>query len=641
MVGRFRRWGGLFVAAWIWGWGLGVGSPVDAQSAAADPAGFQSHGIPTQVSQPRGIVSTVDQAGRDVVLVWLQDYRGGYSLLMIDVLTGVTQQFETPFAPDGEEPSAVLLSSRNRLYTLFNGHFVEFDPLARQFSFWQKTVDGTAMSLTEDRHGRIWAATYPNNHVVMFDPAQPALKVHGPLAREHWAQYPRSIAADAQGWIYVGVGTAASQIYALDPGSGVTKALLSNDLRVAGTAEVMQSASNSVFASNGGQRYLLSGGDIGALPAEAAPAASALVSGAQNLVARDFPSGRRLLELDLERRHLTTQDAAGQKYTVGFRYQTRGAFLTQVCATAQGRVCGGTRFPMHTFLYDPAAQHFDSRRFPRQPNVIEAAGDSLYVAGYPDGMLFEESLAEMGHYNQLLEANPSVNRPHALVVQQQGSLVVMAGTPEYGRRGGGMVFWNRAENSVVTIGHQHLIPDHSTQAMIELADGRLLGGSTTKAGTGGVDSGADSAYLFLLDPGSQGLLWKAQVVPGAQTITDLVQRADGLVYGIADSSTLFVFDPTTRQVLSTQPFGKRLGTSIFAQGTRAFVRAPHGGGESPQAAGESIYLLLHDQIASIDPRTHAIQPIARSPVEISVGGAYANGRIYFGSNSELYSWQLP
>lgn len=625
---------GLFVAA------CPVQALQTAQTAWAEGKavghGFISHGVPTPVAQSRGVVSTVDTDGRDVVLSWLQDYRGGYALLMVDAENGVSQQFDTPFPVGGEEPSAVLLSSRNRFYTLFNGHFVEFDVAERRFSFWQKTVSGSAMSLTEDGQGRVWAATYPDNHVLMFDPSSQRLLVHGPLARERWAQYPRSIAADRHGWIYVGVGMAASQLYAFNPQRGLVRSLLPPKQRRTGRAEVVQSIGGSVFARHGGQQFLLSDGQIHALPAGSRLPGSAMTSGAQNLMHKQFPSGRILSSFDLEQRSLQTRLPGGMVHRARFRYETRGAFLTVVCAAAGGQVCGGTRFPMHTFLYHPAAQRFDSRRFPRQPNMMMSLGEQLYVAAYPDGALFEARRAGEPAYERLLSATPVVNRPHALVSRADGTLLVMGGTPDYGLTGGGLIFWDRRRREVSTVPHDRLIPRQATQTMLALPDGLILGGTTVKPGTGGVGSSEDSAYLYLLDPDRRQLIWKTQPVPEAGTITDLVRAPDGYVYGLVDSTTLFVLDVRRRQIVARHEFGSRLGPSVFAQGTRAFVPVP----ASP-ARTAAVYLLLDRGIAVVDTEQHGIRPVARSPVPISVGGSYIDGRIYFGSDHQLFSWQVP
>ena len=600
-----------------------------AGQSQAQAAGFVDHGIPTPVAQTRGVVSTVDQSGQDVILTWLQDWRGGYAILMVNAETGASQQFDVPFKPDGDEPSAIYLSSRNRLYTLFNSQFVEFDVASKRFTFHGKVNGKTAMSLTEDKDGRIWAATYPNNQLVSFNPQNSSLQNHGQLAKESWTQYPRSIAVDAHGWVYVGSGLAASQIYAYNIQSHATQALLSSSQRVSGTAVVTQSQSNVVYARNGRQQFMLTNGKASGLSAGAQVAESNLKGGAQNLVDREFPSGRRLVSVDMHDRTLVTRDASGQQKTVKFNYTTQGAALTFVCATGDNKVCGGTRFPMHTFYYNAGDNKFDSKQLPRQPNVMAALGSRLYVAAYPDGKLFQESENGKNEFSEVLNAYPSINRPHAMLIMGGGSQIALAGTPEYGTTGGGMMFWNRSSGQKSRIDHWHLVPNHSVQAMVELSNGMLLGGTTVAPGTGGVTKATDSSELFLMDANTHEVRWRGAPVPGAKTITDLMVGTDGLVYGLADSVDLFVFNPNNRQVVSVNRFSKDLGPSVYAQGTRAFVKG----------ADDSIYVLLYNGIGKVDTKAHTVSRVVSSPVRITVGGAAANGRIYFGSNNHLYSWQ--
>ena len=600
-----------------------------AGQSQAQAAGFVDHGIPTPVAQTRGVVSTVDQSGQDVILTWLQDWRGGYAILMVNAETGASQQFDVPFKPDGDEPSAIYLSSKNRLYTLFNSQFVEFDVASKRFTFHGKVNGKTAMSLTEDKDGRIWAATYPNNQLVSFNPQNSSLQNHGQLAKESWTQYPRSIAVDAHGWVYVGSGLAASQIYAYNIQSHATQALLSSSQRVSGTAVVTQSQSNVVYARNGRQQFMLTNGKASGLNAGAQVAESSLKGGAQNLVGRGFRSGRRLVSVDMHDRTLVTRDASGQQKTVKFNYTTQGAALTFVCATGDNKVCGGTRFPMHTFYYSAGDNKFDSKQLPRQPNVMAALGSRLYVAAYPDGKLFQESENGKNEFSEVLNAYPSINRPHAMLIMGGGSQIALAGTPEYGTTGGGMMFWNRSTGQKSRIDHWHLVPNHSVQAMIELSNGMLLGGTTVAPGTGGVTKAGNSGELFLMDANSHEVRWRGAPVPGAKTITDLVVGTDGLVYGLADSVDLFVFNPNNRQVVSVNRFSKDLGPSVYAQGTRAFVKGADG----------SIYVLLYNGIGKVDTKAHTVTRVVSSPVRITVGGAAADGRIYFGSNNHLYSWK--
>ena len=188
--------------------------------------GFRHHGVATPVSNHRGTVATVDGTGRNVVLVWLFDHRGGYALLMIDAETGKSDQFPVPFSPGGDCPYTSILSSANKFYTHFNSHFVEFDPVKRAFTFHHKTAPQMAMSMTEDDQGVLWSVTYPQSGIVSFDPETREFKDYdGHVYRQNWRQYPRSVAADDTGWIYFGIGSTASQIIALDPESGTATPL--------------------------------------------------------------------------------------------------------------------------------------------------------------------------------------------------------------------------------------------------------------------------------------------------------------------------------------------------------------------------------------------------------------------------------
>lgn len=115
--------------------------------------GFMDHGVATPISNHRGTVATVDGNGEPVVLSWLMDHRGGYSLLMANALTGEAEQFTTPRI--GDSPFAAILSSANRYYTHYGNTFMEFDPAKREFTFHETTAPRVAMSMTEADDGTI------------------------------------------------------------------------------------------------------------------------------------------------------------------------------------------------------------------------------------------------------------------------------------------------------------------------------------------------------------------------------------------------------------------------------------------------------------------------------------------------------
>ena len=117
--------------------------------------GFLHHGVATPVSNHRGTVATDDGNGRNIVLLWLFDHRGGYALLEIDAHTGQSRQIPMPFDPGGDCPFASILSSRNRYYTHFNNHFCEYDPDKGEFTFHAETVPQMTMGMTRSEERRV------------------------------------------------------------------------------------------------------------------------------------------------------------------------------------------------------------------------------------------------------------------------------------------------------------------------------------------------------------------------------------------------------------------------------------------------------------------------------------------------------
>jgi hypothetical protein len=125
-------------------------------------------------------------------------------------------------------------------------------------------------------------------------------------------------------------------------------------------------------------------------------------------------------------------------------------------------------------------------------------------------------------------------------------------------------------------------------------------------------------------------VWHEPVFPGVQGYTDLCRVSKGLIYGVADRTRFFVFDPQTRTVVQEQDLSETLGSTNSHQGPRVFVQSPRG----------DVYMLFVKGIARVDPQSHAITLLAESPVPIGPGGDYLDGRIYFGSGSHLYSYAV-
>lgn len=605
--------------------------------------GFSDHGVATPISHHRGTVATVDGAGRNVVLSWLNDHRGGYELLLIDVEAGKAEEYPMPFPP-GDHPFASILSSGNRFYTHFNGRFVEFDPAKRAFTFCQKTKPQMAMSMTEDDGGVVWSATYPNCGLVSFDPKTREFKDHGYLNKENWAQYPRSVAADDAGWIYIGVGSTRGQIIAFDPQTGKATPLVPAEQRVHGHSTAYRDLDGKVYgeplAGKGDNWIMLHKGKATPIGKHVRRHPKPIIAESQSLFHGAFPDGRRITAYSLVDRtfaaeHLKTKE----KKRFSFDYTSEGAHIMGVAAAPDGTVCGGTAFPMRFFSYDPRKDECVNREAFGQWNTVARQGDRFFVGGYGHGSLLEWDPSQpwvatmKGRANcnplWLAECHPAINRPHELLAHPDGKTLVLAGTPGYGYTGGGLLFWDRETKKSVLLEHADILPQHSTMSLAPLPGGRLLGGTTTSAGTGG-ERKATEAALYIMDMATKKVEWHAAVFPGAQGYTDLCAGPDGLVFGFADQKRFFVFDAAKRKVIHEQDTGAKFGPTTSQQGPRVFVTDGKGG----------FYILFVKGIARLDPKTFAVTMLAPSPVPIGGGGDYLDGRIYFFHGSHLYSYTL-
>jgi len=607
--------------------------------------GFFHHGIATPVSNHRGTVATVDGEGRDVVLVWLFDHRGGYALLMIDAETGRSEEFPMPFPPGGDCPYASILSSGNKFYTHFNSHFVEFDPAQRAFTFFRQTAPQMAMGMTEDDNGVIWSVTYPNSGVVSFDPATRAFKDYGHVHQENWAQYQRYVAADDAGWIYFGIGETASQIIAFDPRGGEAKPMIPQAERVKGSGSVYRDMNGRVYGHSGSGAkddwYEFHNGEGKKIVEPERIEKKPIVTSSQGLFRREFPDGKLLKTCDLVNRVMVVENPkTGEVKELHFDYTSEGAHIMGLAAAPDGTICGGTAFPMRFFSYNPQTDEWINRESYGQWNTVARQGDRFFVGGYGGGFLLEWDPSrewvptEKGKRECnplfLTECEPAINRPHELLAHPDGKTLVLAGTPGYGYTGGGLLLWDRETQTRVLIEHTDILPEQSTMSLVALPSGKLLGGTTTSPGTGG-EKKAEQAELYIMDLATKRLEWHQAVFPGAQGYTDLCRAPNGLVYGVADRERFFVFDPTTREVVYEEDTEARLGPTNSQQGPRVFVLSPDG----------KLYMLFVKGIARVDLATHGITMLAESPVPIGPGGDLLNGRIYFGSGSHVYSYQVP
>lgn len=601
--------------------------------------GFYDDGVASPLSKARGIVATTNGKGQDVVLVWLFDHRGGYGLLMINVNTRQSHTFKTPFNPQGDGPYTSILTRNNRYDTLFNSHFVEFDPAKPGFIFSHKTMPRTAMSMTEDAQGRIWAATYPHSGLVSYNPKTGVFHDYGYIHHEPWAQYQRSICADRTGWIYMGIGDAKSDIIGFNPKSRQSIQMVPNsDRQSASTGVVFRAKNGKCYGHLGKHWFQFYDGHTTKLAAKPHVRKKHYITGTQGLFYRKFPDGAMIKRINLVRRLLVIKDPkTNRKLTMHFHYESQGPNVMTVALAPNKTICGGTYFPWRFFDYNPRTGEWVRHKAFGQWNTVATTSQDVFIGCYDHGRLLQWNpfkpwkATKINHPTSnlrfLASGFPSINRPHALLAYPHSPLVVLAGTPGYGMTGGGLMFWNQKTQNAKTIKTLPSLKNQATSSLLPLPDNRLLGGTTTNPGTGGQRK-AKQAELYIMNIKTKHVLWHKAVLPGVQRYSDLCANGHGIIYGFADWTRFFVFNPSSHRLVYQKYTKPEFGLTNIQQGPRIFVKGKNG----------AVYVLFRKGIAKVEPHSYKIVMLAKSPVTIDAGGAYLNGRIYFSHGSHIYSW---
>ncbi len=227
-------------------------------------------------------------------------------------------------------------------------------------------------------------------------------------------------------------------------------------------------------------------------------------------------------------------------------------------------------------------------------------------------------------------ANREAQRPYTLLAHPNGRDIIYGGMPGYGSTGGGLVFYDRHSESVEVVPHQELLPWHCVAKIRALPDGTIVGGTSIRPARGGVQK-VDVAELFLMDPDTRELLWHDALMDGVERYGDLHIGPDGKVFGITDRTRFFVFDPARRAIVHEMDVEPEFGETVHAQSPRIFIETPDG----------RIFLLFDRGIVQLDPQTYELTMVAEAPGELYNGGAYLDGRLYFGAGVHLYSWEVP
>lgn len=604
---------------------------------AQDKAAFIDHGPAAPISHPRGIVSTVDGNGRNVVLILPMDGRGAYELLQIDAETGKTTEVPLPFKSGGDSPYSSILSKQNKYYGHLGYHFFEFDPSTTKFSFFKKCSLFTAMSMHEDDNGVIWSATYPEGGLASYNPRTREFIDHGAVNKEKWAQYPRSVTSADDGWIYSGIGNTNGQISAYNPATKESRSLLSMEERPnPSSAVVARGVDGKAYGRINNVFYGLLDGKAQKIEKWPDKMASPGITSSQNLFHQNFPNGDKVLRLNMSEGVMTVS-IKGEERTLNFKYSSDGCRITGVAAVGDGNLYGGTAFPMRFFKLDTKTNTLSNKSANGyQFNTMLGNKDNYYVGAYYGGHILRYRPAEewTGFPKKVdLTSNPAYYgkfskvslRPHALAITEDGKTLIMGGTPEYGCTGGGIVLADTESGKTHTYPHTVLAQDEAPKSFALLPGSKtLVIGTTVSPGTGGEQKAKESSILGF-DLETHKKLWAVKPFPKGLHISALVVLPDNTLLGVMNSRFLFKFDLNSRKVLVQKELPSSV-TAVGGQGCRPLFM--HNG---------QPVLLTNVSLAKIDPDTCEILASGKLPFGATGGGDFIGERFYYFKGTHVHS----
>jgi len=377
-------------------WLCGLACCVVAQEAAV-PAGFVDYGVGAKVAEGGGVVTTTDANGHCLAIANSQDLSPIGWIVVTDLDTGTTEQIYHPPDVAHAWPYGSIMASNGMFYTANGNIFLEFDPNKREFTYHGKPdpAAGCYLWMIEDPKGVIWAGNAYTSGLISFDPRTREARDHGRL--DPVEKYCSRLAADDEGWIYGGIGTARCNIIAYNPATGEKRQIVPEDKRTLSSGTVYRGIDSKVYGqaslTDGPQFYRMSAGQAEVIEkadmAKEAPCGSIYYSQTRSVC----PDGRQMTHNMLQKWIDVKDPRTGQNKRITFDYKTEGLLITSLGDGPDGAVFGSTCHPMHLLRLDTKAQTLqDMGPVPRVGGgnfcAITCHGNEVIGAEYASGSLW-------------------------------------------------------------------------------------------------------------------------------------------------------------------------------------------------------------------------------------------------------------
>ncbi len=564
------------------------------------------------------------------------------SLLMVELLTGESSQHFYP-DPDAANGAAycILATSWGTFIYQDTVTFHEFDLVDQEYLFTTGAIEGLVMSMAESDDGLIYVATYPKSQLYVYDPIRQ--EIRDVIRLDAHEQYPSYMKIGQDGWVYVGMGNAKSNLVAYHPSTGELRQLAKESERGVGSGLVQTLTDGTVIGrAHSSQPWrLLEDGEVGEIMEDPQIVDQ---SGSVYWLKRRFEleDGLKVISFDVQTRKLRYQDADNAVYEIDFDFTSPGASISSMIATPDGRIMGSCDHPNQLWTFNPKTSSFEVHG-----GIPELGGGNLTRFIEANGRLISNSYALGNLYaidssqpvlpaakgealnpKVLAKTHPLIGRPRALIKHSDGQHLVSTGYPGYGYIGGGMLIYDYTKDEVVSLtGADNLIPSQSITAITELPDGNLiLGGSILTPG--GAKPVAERASLARFDWESQAVTDCWDFPEDVQTISDLIS-IDGRSLHVVAGNHYYLYNLSDDTIRADVDLGS-YGGPASRRGDTAFFALPDG----------RLFLVAQKALFEIDNRTGDLDQRASFPMPVTDVGPVSSGILYLASSGHLIGLRI-
>ncbi|WP_047983336.1 SMP-30/gluconolactonase/LRE family protein [Ornithinibacillus californiensis] len=265
--------------------------------------------------------------------------------------------------PDGyvEYPFASFSSSNGTFYTGAGNMFLSVNPFTREihYEYIHNGEEIVGFSFTEDKKGRIYFTTYPNCHLLRYDPSSKELHDFGSM--DATEKYAGSIAVDERGWVYIGIGTERKNVIAYHLTLGTKITFVPEKSRSRGTGFVYTSGDGTIYGHWGAidlrdtesasEWYYFYDGK--AMPIEKSTKAPSLYTGVGfQKIHRNGNGGFRIEDYSLADQYVVYKDRNNRKQKVSVNYQSTGAQISTIFLGPDKLIYGTSMHPLQLFQLD-------------------------------------------------------------------------------------------------------------------------------------------------------------------------------------------------------------------------------------------------------------------------------------------------